>query len=558
VSDELAHYVFVPFLRRGMIQYVEIEDKPNDSEHNIEGQRTGITVSLSIDKKPNEDITKIVQFHGPGDVIGLDSRMIVRTDPTHRTIVSDYEPNFMPMVEFSRGDFPWCMTPAVPASETPDRLRPWICLIVLKAPDGEKEGEYNELEPSSDRPLPGIELILQNGKLPLPDLDQSWAWAHVQVTTEEQELTSEKLADILENSPHLVTSRLICPRKLEEGVLYNAFIVPTYASGRHTGLGEQIPEETRLLDPAWPFGDNEAPQLPYYLPYYFRWEFRTGMRGDFEYLVRLLEPRVIDKRVGIRHINCRFPRYAFDNSVSVDELAEGDTLKHSLGLEGALRSLQTESTKWPTTTADPFQSELASLLNLPNTYTDLGVPEEDSKPLIVPPSYGAWHGARKEVVADVLNSEDPNNRDWFNELNLDPRHRMTAGLGTLVIQDQQEQLMASAWEQVGTVLEANQKLRQGQFGMEIEEKLHNGTLQQLSTSNLIALTSKLHSRVLINRIGGENPSRVTIHHLIKNNSRIPVSVLTPAFRRFQRPRGPFASSQKQDENPHSHYVPFIS
>jgi len=561
VPDALAHYICLPFLRRGMAQYIEIEDKPSDTDHhNIRGQRTRITVSLHIDRHRRDrsidrpsPITQLVQFYGPGDVIGMDPRMIVRTDPTYKTVVSDYEPNFMPIVEFSRGDLPWCMTPAIAPTEHPDRLRPWICLIALKAPDGEDiEGEYTELDPTSDRPLPAIEVKLQNGKLPLLDLDQSWAWAHVQVTTEkpeeeEEELGPDEFADILENSPHLVTSRIICPLKLEENVLYHAFIVPTYKSGRLAGTGEQIPADTGLLDPAWDVRAEDPTNV--ILPYYFKWEFRTGLRGDFEYLVRLLERRVIDERVGIRHINCRFPRYDFQNIVSVEELADDDELKHSLGLEGALRSLQTEPTKWPTKKDDEFQVELEHLLNLPSKFPDLGVPEPHDKPLIVPPLYGAWHGSSKEVIADVPGSDDPSDRDWFNELNLDPRHRTTAGFGTLVIQDQQEQLMASAWEQVGTVLEANQRLRQGQLAMEVEEKLHAGTLQQLSVDNLIALTSKLHSRVLVDTEEGGKPARVTVQHLINNKSRIPISVLTPAFRRMQRPRGPLVSSQKQDEDP---------
>ena len=36
-------------------------------------------------------------------------------------------------------------------------------------------------------------------------------------------------------------------------------------------------------------------------PVYFRWQFRTGTIGDFEYLVRLLEPKPVDK-------TCRRPR----------------------------------------------------------------------------------------------------------------------------------------------------------------------------------------------------------------------------------------------------------
>ena len=53
---------------------------------------------------------------------------------------------------------------------------------------------------------------------------------------------------------------------------------------------------------------------------------------------------------------------------------------------------------------------------------------------------------------------------WFRELNLDPRHRIVAGLGTRVVQTDQEDLMLSAWNQVVGVEAANRALRLAQLG----------------------------------------------------------------------------------------------
>ena len=39
-----------------------------------------------------------------------------------------------------------------------------------------------------------------------------------------------------------------------------------------------------------------------------------------------------------------------------------------------------------------------------------------------------------------------------NELNLDPRYRAAAGIGTTVVQKNQEEYMEAAWQQVGKVL----------------------------------------------------------------------------------------------------------
>jgi len=550
MASELARYIFLPFFRQGIAQYIEIDDKP---DQDLQQKRVALQIKLKVEQK-TELIPQNIELYGPGDVIGLDPRHIVRTDPTFKTVVSDYEPNFMPLIEFSRIDLPWCMTPAKPWEDTPNRLSPWICLIVLKAKDGEDIiGEYEDSPMSSDQPSPAIKVNKQNSRLPLPNLTCSWALAHVQVTTEKQAITDndeekftpDVLRSIMMHSPEKIVSRLICPRKLEPGVLYHAFVVPTYESGRLAGLGQEIPVNTPILKPAWTKNLDSV-----VLPYYFKWEFRTGLKGDFEYLVRLLEPRIIDPRVGIRHFDCKQPGYGFkdDQIVSVESLPDGDELKHSLGLEGALRSLQTESTDWPKQTTNIFQLKLRDLLNLPNTYTDQNS-DESNETLLGPPLYGKWQASRLEVSTELSNSDDPDDRDWFNMLNLDPRHRVTSGFGTIVIQDQQEQLMASAWDQVGTILEANQRLRQAQMACKVSSKIHKDQLQQLSMSGIINLTSKLHSRVLIETVIEEEIQKLTVQNLIKFNSSIPISVLTPAFRRIQRPRGPFHCTQLQDSDP---------
>ena len=48
--------------------------------------------------------------NGPGDVMGLDPRVVVRTDPRPHSV--DVEPNYLPLVEFDPPDLPWMFTPA--------------------------------------------------------------------------------------------------------------------------------------------------------------------------------------------------------------------------------------------------------------------------------------------------------------------------------------------------------------------------------------------------------------------------------------------------------------
>ena len=65
-------------------------------------------------------------------------------------------------------------------------------------------------------------------------------------------------------------------------------------------------------------------------PYYHRWTFKTGTVGDFEYLVRLLEPRPIDSRVGQRDIDVQDPG---SNLSGITDPGLGGVLR----LGGALR-----------------------------------------------------------------------------------------------------------------------------------------------------------------------------------------------------------------------------
>ena len=55
----------------------------------------------------------------------------------------------------------------------------------------------------------------------------------------------------------------------------------------------------------------------------------------------------------------------------------------------------------------------------------------------------------------------------MHELNLDPRFRVAAGFGTRVVQDNQEDYMNAAWEQIGDVLEANRRIREAQLARKL-------------------------------------------------------------------------------------------
>src|SRR5262249_43797458 len=120
----------------------------------------GSTDSRSVSHK--------VALYGPGDIIGIDRRAIVRTEP--HDWITNFEPNFLAHIEFYDEDFPWRYTPAAP--DGAGRLRPWLTLAVLA------EGEFKDGLNTRDRPLPYVE-IADLGSL--PKASELWAWAHVHV-----------------------------------------------------------------------------------------------------------------------------------------------------------------------------------------------------------------------------------------------------------------------------------------------------------------------------------------------------------------------------------------
>ena len=69
--------------------------------------------------------------------MGINPRAIVKTEP--RNLVTDFEANYLPYIEFYEEEFPWLFTPAKAAGQLDQsRLRPWIFLIVLT------EDEFDE------------------------------------------------------------------------------------------------------------------------------------------------------------------------------------------------------------------------------------------------------------------------------------------------------------------------------------------------------------------------------------------------------------------------------
>ena len=126
--------------------------------------RAAVTITAAVNSG-GAPATVEATLYGPGDVTGIDARQVINTDP--KDGATDFEPTLLPCVEFDEPALPWLFTPA---AADDDRLRPWLVLVVLPADAATLDRERRMLTIPADA---GTQL---------PDLDQSWAWAHVQVT----------------------------------------------------------------------------------------------------------------------------------------------------------------------------------------------------------------------------------------------------------------------------------------------------------------------------------------------------------------------------------------
>ena len=480
MSGTLGRYHFLAWTRRG----IEASLNTQDTGGQLDARATlGVQLTLSANGATagSQPSTMNVQLYGPGDVIGIDPRHIVRTEPRDST--TNYEPNYLCGIDFDAADFPWLFTPAAPNG---DRLRPWLVLIALK------DGEFTP-PTQAPNPVPVIQVLKASS---LPDLADSWNWAHTQVGGD------TPLADAIASAPGSVISRLLCPRRLDPESSYTAFLVPAFDVGVQAGSGQTVASGAKA-NPAWA-SDAEG---PINLPIYYKFQFRTSDAGDFESLVRALTPLVLPTTVGQRPMDVSQPGMGIPSAGT------------PLALEGALAAVGVTPTPWGDPAKTAFQSAVQTFINQPAAMTDDPANPAPNDPVIAAPIYGRWLAAVQSV--------DDTAAGWVNELNLDPRNRAAAGMGTEVVQTNSTQLMASAWQQVEGILKANQTLRQAQLARGVLQQIQRARYSPVQPPTLVSVTAPLHARLLA--------SPTTILATVRA-SRVPERMLSPTFRRLTRPR----------------------
>jgi hypothetical protein len=496
-----ANLSFLPWVRQGAASAIATVDTLGPNQAAV----ADVSITLNVNNAPLPAVP--VRLRGPADVVGIDGHQVVRTDPRPGT--SDFEPNCFPSIEFDRADFPWLFTPA--RANTNSQLRPWLCLVVVRKQDGV------QLASTVDSPLPSLRIAAPAKPfIELPDLKDCWAWAHAQVAADNS-TDPNAVSTALNGAPQLSLSRLVCPRLLAANTDYIACVVPTFELGRKAGLGLPI-ADTELtaataLAPAWTLRATAPLQVQ--LPVFYSWEFRTGPAGDFASLAQRLQI-AIPQGLGQRTVDIGHPGF---------DVPGGLPSSATVQVEGALLPLtgSTSPVLWSDAVAASFEKGLADVVNQPGL-NQVIAPTAD--PLLVPPLYGRWHAARAIVTPGAAN--------WFDELNLDPRWRSAAAIGTRVIQEHQEALMASAWEQAAEIQPVNQRMRQLQLSMVVGESLHARHLSALTEEMSLRIASPVFSRI---RVPSPDPLGRTLTAAMMVSS-LPVPATQAAMRRLGRQRGP--------------------
>ncbi|MBD2770257.1 hypothetical protein IC235_20415 [Hymenobacter sp. BT664] len=419
-----------------------------------------LKATLAVDNSAQNTLTvaeTTAEIYGPGDVLGINQRAILATVP--QPGAEGFSPLQLAAIDFKEEDLPWrysmLMAPAVAATATTDAVAaaplPWCMLLVLRA------DEFESL-PLDGRPLPSIKVKASARAVthvyPSTDPQQQKLWAHVQAnaslgapgtpatgTTPALPPTLPTATEIDEflnrtllRQPDLAYSRVLCPRRLEANTAYQAFLVPALEAGRRAGLGgefDAIHLRTSAI-PATPATTDAT------FPVYFQWKFTTGAEEDFESLVTQLHPaNGVTSAATAPSIGVRTP-----------------TNSYVLTMPALLVD---EDAPPPPLPAAAQQLAVAQYL-----YSQLVTGRRvGGRPVLTPPLYGRAYMVTPGLIPPTT-AVAPS---WKHTLNLDPRYRALAALGVQVVQDNQEEYVRRAWEQVQDLLLANYKLRGAQYGL---------------------------------------------------------------------------------------------
>ncbi|MCU0680744.1 MAG: hypothetical protein MUF34_00510 [Polyangiaceae bacterium] len=454
---------YLPWLREGFTP--DGSPAPTGPAWRGRGQ---LQLGLRQEGADRGSVNRAFSLLGPGDAVSLAASQVLRVWPPRDAHAAETE--FFPVVEFDDPSLPWALSPQAPSGA---RLLPWLALVVLE----EGPGLLVERGPTGGSPW--LLRLDADAASQLPDLNESWAWAHAQISAED----SAGIQDALRHAPDRTLSRLLAARRLLPRRGYRAAVVPTFAAGRLAGLA-QDPSSLGAagLQPAW--GAPGALDLPAYVT----WRFETGEAGDFESLARRLRPAPLDPSA---------PRPALSIDVGVP-LPES---KRKVDWEGAAH-LHGSAPTLPARTPE-VEAALRSALT---TTSVNGVP------VLGPPRYGArWQNAPLTF--------DASGGPWPAELNLTPAWRAAAGLGAGLVRAHQDELVAWAFTQ----LQAENRERAGRRRMQIATLVERKLSLRLNASDPLRKLQVLGEAALV-----LSPQASDVGFFTPAGRKIARSLLAPA------------------------------
>jgi hypothetical protein len=459
-------------MRQGLAAMVNDLSKP--------GRRITVPVKLHLASSTEQadTVTKQVALLGPGDVLGINERVIGKTEPEHQS--RTFEPSLIPFIEFTDPDFIWSFSTGKSADGK--YWLPWLSLIVLRANGNGDAAEFT-YRSAAEPELP--QRIQLSEDAILPDLNFSWKWAHIHINDLGNK-TPAQVQEAISRNPEQAVCRLLCPRRLEPQTNYTAFVIPTYRIGADAAMG--VMSAVHRTELRW---ETPADARGRVIPFYYQWDFQTDTRGDFEYLVRLLEPRVLTD-LGARRIDCSNPGY----NLVQDQL--------EMQMEGALRSLDTKFQQWGMDDGpnhpNPIQVGLADLMNRREVTVN-----GETKLRVTPPVYGEWYTGGETGNTQL----EPGKISWLEELNLDFRHRASAGLGVRFVKENQESLMKAAWKQYSEISKVNKSLNLGRFGREVSLRMYR-RLETMPAERMLQMSLPLQSKIRSAEQAGDNGTVFTL------------------------------------------------
>ncbi len=401
--------VFLPHVREGIVATTTA------------GARAEAAVGVRLESPGRQarDVSRVMTLLGPGDVVAIDPRQVLRVTPASGT--RDAEPEFFPSIEFDAPDLPWTYSPIVPSGA---RVLTWIALIVVEAtPDVSIVPGQQGQSPLMLRLPPAV------ASRELPDLADRWAWAHAQVAC----AGVTDIAQTLASHPDRTLSRLLSPRRLLPFRRYIACVVPAFLSGRIAGAGRDPASEPALVtghEPAW-----SASDMPSELPVYYSWTFRTGEAGDFESLAQRLHAAPPDASIPTTPLHLSLPN--------------GDiTLTVAWEPPLRVRGQKAAKTRRPAAAVTQIKSVLAA--------------SSPARRVLGPSYFGApWSDGRP------LNPLT----QWAPELNLTPMSRAAASLGAEAVRGEQDALIAAASEQLDAFRARQREGRRKQLAATFENRV---------------------------------------------------------------------------------------